>query len=240
LIYRFAIAVLIALAAASQSAAELKIVGPSSIPVGGMALIKLEGATRGEPFDFFVAPTTSTLVVLFDIDETPVGVFNGQRAESVTIIGVSYDAETKKITRALHTLTVGKPSPEPQPDPQPDPEPKPQPTGPLAKQMESWLATLKGKVTKQILGDLASNYEGIAAQAVAIQGTMTKDGFVAATQTENVRVLGPQLALEMRDPFFVPLAKFMNERKLGVNDEAGHAALWREVAAALNEVAKSW
>lgn len=236
---RRAIAVLFLLCS-PLSAAELKIEGPPSIPIGQMALLTLEGAKRGEAFDYFVTPTTATLVRLYDDNDRPVGVIVGAKAESLTIVGIRYDEATKKIDRALHTLVVGQPKP-PEPDPPgPGPQPPPEPSGPLAKQMASWLAPLKGKLTKAILSDLASNYEGIAAQAVAIQGTMTKDGFVAATQTENVRVLGPQLALEMRDPFFVPLAKYMNGKKLAIDDEAGHAALWREVSAALEEVAKSW
>lgn len=236
MIYRFAIAVLIAIAAVNPTAAELKIEGPPSLRVGDMAFYRLSGAKLGDPFDYFSAD--GSMVVLFDIASSPVGVLNGTKAGVATLIGVKYDAESKKIERVLLTVPIGDP-PGPEPTPTPNP-PTPEPSGPLGKQMASWLAPLKGKVTKAILGELASNYEGIAAQAVAVQGTMTKDGFVAATQTENVRTLGPQLALEMRDPFFVPLAKYMNGKKLAVDDETGHAALWREVSAALNEVAKSW
>jgi hypothetical protein len=93
------------------TAAELKIVGPELIPVGGTAFLKLEGAKRGDPFDFFVTPTSRTLVVLFDAEDTPIGVFNGDKSGPVTAIGVRYDAESKKVTRSLHTLTVGPAKP---------------------------------------------------------------------------------------------------------------------------------
>jgi hypothetical protein len=93
------------------SAAELKIIGPEVIPVGGTAFLKLEGAKRGDPFDFFVTPTSRTLVVLFDAEDTPIGVFNGDKAGPVTAVGVRYDAESKKVTRSLHTLTIGPPKP---------------------------------------------------------------------------------------------------------------------------------
>src|SRR5688572_18500132 len=83
----------------SALSAELKIIGPATIPVGGVAFIKLEGVKRGDPFDFFVTPTTSNLVVLFDAEDTPIGVLNGEKAASLTAVGVAYDAETKKVKR---------------------------------------------------------------------------------------------------------------------------------------------
>jgi hypothetical protein len=116
------------------SAAELKIVGPATVPVGGMVMYRLEGAKLGEPFDFFATPTNVPLVVLFDVSGVPVGMLNGEKAGALTLVAVSYDAETKAIVRDLKTVVVGNVPPQPiPPDPTPvppDPTPiPPQPAG---------------------------------------------------------------------------------------------------------------
>lgn len=109
------------------AAAELKIVGPASVPVGGVAFFKLEGVTAGDPFDYFSAD--GTLVVLFDVQTTPIGVVNGTKQGSTTLIGVKYDAESKKIQRVLLTVPIGAgPTPVPPTPVPPDPTPPTPPT----------------------------------------------------------------------------------------------------------------
>lgn len=209
------------------------VIGPDTIAPGDMAVFEV-GKSTATKFAWTIIPSNKN----FRVDTSLRMAYLSGLSGTYTIVLVGTDSEGN-VAIDTQTANFGKPvPPEPTPVP-PGPDP-PAPSGPLAKQMAVWLTPLKGKATKAHLTDLAANYESIAAEAVATQGTLTKDGFVAATQTQNVRVLGPQLALEFRDPFFVPLAKYMNGKNLGVNDEAGHAQLWREVAAALEEVAKSW
>jgi hypothetical protein len=244
---RFAIAVLIAFVAVNPTASQhrpeqakevsdflVDVSGPDTIVPGDLAVFSVGNSTATK-FAWTLIPSSKN----FRVDTSLRLAYLSGASGTYTIVLVGTDSDNVAIDTQTVTIT-GTPIPVP-PGPGPTPPgPTPEPSGPLAKQMASWLSPLKGQVTKQQLLDVAANYEAIAAEAVATQGTMTKDGFVAATQTQNVRVLGPQTALAMRDPFFVPLAKYMNGKKLAVDDESGHAALWREVGAALTEVSKSW
>lgn len=118
----------------SVASAELKIVGPATVPVGGMAMFRLEGIKLGEPFDYFATPTNVPLVVLFDVSGSPVGVLNGDKPGSLTLVGVGFDSEAKKITRALLTVTITGVGPTPVPPTPVPPEPTPPiPTPPVVE-----------------------------------------------------------------------------------------------------------
>lgn len=213
--------------------------GPTEVPVGGLCIVTVEGLKAEDSLSWVAVPAIP-IADLLDRQGRPVLLVPSNTVGTYHLVLAFVD--DGKVAQRTHTVTVGTPVP-PGPTP-PGPTPPgptpPAPTDPLAKQMLQWLAPVKAQLTAKIVSDLGSVYESVAAEAVATQGTMTKDGFVAATQTQAVRILGPTVALAMRDPFFIPLAKYMNAKGLAANDEAGHADLWREVAAALAEVAKSW
>lgn len=177
-----------------SAAAQIKIIGPATIPVGGMALLKLEGAKRGDAFDFFAAPTSAVLVLLYDGDDTPVGVINGGKAEALTIVAVRYDAETKKIERSLHALVVGTPGPNP-PDPDPDPPgppgpPTPVPDGKLGFTKLSYNAALALPATaKSHLPALADNFEGVAS-AIAAGAIRSVDEAEESLAKKNLATVG--------------------------------------------------
>jgi len=209
------------------------VAGPETIAPGDLAVFDV-GKSTAKRYAWTLIPSSKN----FRVDTSLRLAYLSGASGTYTIVLVGTDADNVAIDTQTVTIS-GTPPPGPGPGPGPGPPP-PDPSGPLAKQMASWLAPIKSSVTKQQIIDVGSVYEAIAAEAVATQGTLTKDGFVASTQTQVVRVLGPQTALAMRDPFFIPLAKYMNAKKLAVDDEAGHAALWREVGAALTEVSKSW
>jgi hypothetical protein len=207
--------------------------------------IKIDAETNGKEVRWFAATTGLNVFPAELLKNSRSTVVTATAAGSYKLIAYTAVADVPS-EPATCLVIVGTPppgpNPPPGPGPGPGPAPNPEPSGPLAKQMATWLAPLKanGKLTKQVLTDLATNYESIAAESVAVQGVLTKSGFVAATQTQNVRVLGPDLALEMRDPFFKPLAAYMQSKNLAENDEAGHAELWRETAAAIQEVAATF
>lgn len=200
------------------------------------AFIKVAAKTNGREVRWFAATAGLNVFPGELLRDSRSTVVTATAAGEYRLIAYTALADVPSDPVATIIVVGTPPNPPPGPGPGPGPNP-PAPTDPLAKQMVAWLAPVKAQLNKQILADLAKNYESIAAEAVAVQGTLTKSGFVAATQTQNVRVLGPELALAMRDPFFVPLAKYMQSKNLAESDEAGHAALWRETAAAIQAAA---
>lgn len=215
-------------------------------------LVRATTRETGEGYVWLVAGASSGFVdsqdyPIIENDKT-VGsgcVFTGPKGQYAIILLIF--KENKTVSRAQHFTTIGGSGPAPPPDNPPNPPDnpptppdKPDPATPLAKQMIKWLESMKGKISKDELNKMADVYEGIAAQAVAVQETWPIAAFKSRTQDQLLQFLSEEQALGLSKEFAPRFADYLYAKKISSNDEAALAAAWREMADGLREVSKVW
>lgn len=179
-------------------------------------------------------------IVIVKLFETYTIVVNKETGETREIrVPVNFD-----IQRYSKNYTVGNaPNPPPDNPDNPDPPPGPGPTDPFAKEVQKWLKALPaGHYIKARALGIADNYQAVASEAVAVQGTYDILAFSQKTKDKNWATLGNDGVLAWKDAFFQPLATYQSnlatQRGIDIyKDEAGLAKIWTETANAIKAAA---
>lgn len=117
------------------------------------------------------------------------------------------------------------------PDPKPEPEPEP---GPMPAGFEGKIKRAMALVTseKQIVGEIANNYIGVAGQAAGTPNQWDPSLMMSEVRTRNASVMTAAQAKAWQ-PFFGAVGQALKEENLGAKDLPGHIQRFHSIAAGM-------
>jgi hypothetical protein len=142
---------------------------------------------------------------------------------------VDYEARKSNLEKIL--IKISGPSPPP-PDPDPDPDPPPNPSD-LVQLVEHWIINVPAEFrSPNKVKDIGQNYI-VAADNIPTSSTAPRDEMVGRVKVLNIQTLGTKATKAWAAPFFLPLAKWMDEQAIKSNDYNGQHKLFKEVGTAI-------
>lgn len=168
--------------------ADLKVIGPTQVPPGGVVLLDASQSVCDFPVAWVVTPPDSAALFRFDQNgkKGAVSCFAATTPGTYTVLVVapswSDDAHTQfSIDVAASRLTVGNPPPPPGPPPVPPPVPPTPPSDPLGQAAAGYRADLLASYAKNY-ADAAASIQArgpVSATLDTLKGKMASAGRAA-------------------------------------------------------------
>ena len=154
-------------------------------------------------------------------------VFASPSSGQIVILVQYVDYSARKSLLEKLVITVKK-------SPDPDPDPDPDPTN-LDQLVEHWI----NKVPSEFRSPAKVNAVGenyiVAADDVSNTSTTPRDEMVGRVKVLNLQTLGPEASRQWAVPFFLPLAKWMDNENIDPKDYINQKKMFTDVGVSIRK-----